>query len=463
MKHSRRVLASALLVTLLIAAGCGRDDNKAQTASSSSSGGGTGSGSGSSASSSSGGTLADGGFGDIEKVCSTGDAKGATATGVTDTEIHVGTLTDKGSTIKSGLTKEMYDAAVAFTTWCNEHGGILGRKLVLDDLDAALFNYGTVITGACTKDFALVGGGAVFDDGDNGAREQCGLANIAGYVVSAKARVAGLQVQPVPNPVYKFPVAGYKGAERVAPGGLQAYGVLTGNFASTQLVRDQAVEAVGQLGGKVVYSAEYNAQGESNWAPFVDDMKNKGVKILDYIGEPENMVALQKAMATAGFYPDVSILNANFYDTKYFQEGAATAKNTYVRTQFVPFEEAADNKATQDYLDLMKQYNPSGKVAALGVQGISAWLLFAQAATECGSQLTGACLIEKAKVTGWTGGGLHAPDDPGTNTPSQCGLVLKLTDTGFVADATATAPNQGRFNCSPDNVIDLKNDYGVPR
>jgi ABC-type branched-subunit amino acid transport system substrate-binding protein len=457
-------LASALLVTLLIAAGCGRSDDKAQTASSSSSSGAsTGSGSGSSASSSSGGTLADGGFGDIEKVCSTGDAKGATATGVTDTEIHVGTLTDKGSTIKAGLTKEMYDAAVAFTAWCNEHGGILGRKLVLDDLDAALFNYGTVITGACTKDFALVGGGAVFDDGDNGAREQCGLPNIAGYVVSAKARVAGLQVQPVPNPVYKFPVAGYRGAERVAPGGLQAYGVLTGNFASTQLVRDQAVEAVGQLGGKVVYSAEYNAQGESNWAPFVDDMKSKGVKILDYIGEPENMVALQKAMATAGFYPDVSILNANFYDTKYFQEGAATAKNTYVRTQFVPFEEAADNKATQDYLDLMKQFNPSGKVAALGVQGVSAWLLFAKAATECGSQLTGTCLIEKAKVTGWTGGGLHAPDDPGTNTPSQCGLVLKLTETGFVADATATAPNQGKFNCSPDNVIDLKNDYGVPR
>jgi hypothetical protein len=456
-------LASALLVIVLVAAGCGRDDNKAQTASSSSSSSGSGGSGGSASSSGGGGTLADGGFGDIEKVCSDGDAKGATATGVTDTEIHVGTLTDKGSTIKSGLTKEMYDAAVAFTTWCNEHGGVLGRKLVLDDLDAALFNYGTVITGACTKDFALVGGGAVFDDGDNGAREQCGLANIAGYVVSAKARVAGLQVQPVPNPVYKFPVAGYRGAERVAPGGLQAYGVLTGNFASTQLVRDQAVEAVTQLGGKVVYSAEYNAQGESNWAPFVDDMKSKGVKILDYIGEPENMVALQKAMATAGFYPDVSILNANFYDTKYFQEGAATAKNTYVRTQFVPFEQAADNKATQDYLDLMKQYNPSGKVAALGVQGVSAWLLFVKAATECGSELTGTCLIEKAKVTGWTGGGLHAPDDPGTNTPSQCGLVLKLTETGFVADQTATAPNQGKFNCSPDNVLELKNDYGVPR
>ncbi|MEY2588461.1 MAG: hypothetical protein QOJ67_445 [Acidimicrobiaceae bacterium] len=460
MKQSRRVLASALTVMVLVAAGCGRSDNKAQTASSSSA---STAASGSSASSSSGTSLADGGFGDIAKVCSTGTAKGATATGVTDTEIHVGTLTDKGSTIKAGLTKEMFDAAVAFTTWCNEHGGILGRKLVLDDLDAALFNYGTVITGACAKDFALVGGGAVFDDADNGMRVQCGLANIAGYVVSAKARVAGLQVQPVPNPVYKLPVGGYKGAERVAPGGLQAYGVLTGNFASTQLVRDQDVEAVATLGGKVVYNAEYNATGESNWAPFVDDMKSKGVKILDYVGEPENMVALQKAMATAGFYPDATILNANFYDTKYFQEGAATAQNTYVRTQFIPFELAAENKATQDYLDLMKQYNPSGKVAGLGVQGVSSWLLFAKAATECGSQLTATCLIEKAKVTGWTGGGLHGADDPGTNTPSNCVIVLKLSASGFAIDQTATAPNQGKFNCSPDNVVDLKNDYGVPR
>ena len=41
----------------------------------------------------------------------------------------------------------------------------------------------------------------------------------------------------------------------------------------------------------------------------------------------------------------------------------------------------------------MEQYNPDGKVAGLGVQALSSYLLFAQAATECGSD----CCVD-----GWT-------------------------------------------------------------
>jgi len=78
------------------------------------------------------GSLDNGDFGDLTGVCKDGDAAGATATGVTDTEIHVGSVTDKGFAAAAGLNKEMYDAAVAFAAWCNEHGGILGRKIVVE-------------------------------------------------------------------------------------------------------------------------------------------------------------------------------------------------------------------------------------------------------------------------------------------------------------------------------------------
>lgn len=448
---SKRSAGLALFSVLsLLAAACGRSDSPAPAAQSASS----------SAPATSQSRLDAGAFGDLSNVCSAADANGqkasgATARGVTDTEIRVGTLTDKGSTIKSGLTKEMYDAAVAFTTWCNQHGGIAGRKLVLDDLDAKLFNYNDAITQACGQDFALVGGGAVFDDTDNGQRVQCGLANIAGYVVSAKARVADLQVQPVPNPVDKLPVGQYRAIENISPGAMQHYGVLTGNFPSTQLVRDQAVEGVGLVKGTVVYNGEYNASGESNWAPFVDDLKTKGVKVFEYIGEPENMEAMQTAMSTAGFFPDVTILNTNFYDSKYVAEGGANAKNTYIRSAFIPNELADQNPATADYLELMKEFNPGGKVAQLGVQGTSAWLLFARAATACGSQLTAQCLIDKAKVSEWTGGGLHATTNPGTNSPGNCFLLIKVETDKFVYDEADTKPNSGKFNCGPDNVVAL--------
>jgi hypothetical protein len=169
-------------------------------------------------------------------------------------------------------------------------------------------------------------------------------------------------------------------------------------------------------------------------------------------------------MAVSGYAPDLTIVTPNFYDTKYLSEHGKNAKNTYIRTSFTPLEMAASNKATQDYLDLMAQYNPSGKIAILGQQSLSALLLFAQSAKACGADLTRACLLEKAKGEHkWTGGGLHAPDDPGANTPSACFALIKVDGSAFTYDKAATAPTEGIFNCDPSNLVQLKNDYGVPR
>ena len=410
--------------------------------------------------------LAQGGFGDLSKVCSPGDGTALTASdkGVSATEIHVGTVTDKGFSGRPGLNKEMFDAAVAFAKFCNDHGGILGRKLVIDDRDAKLTDYNAVVLQSCEDDFALVGGGAVFDDGDNNARVDCGLPNIAGYVVSPKARVATLQVQPLPNPVYKFSAGPLAAANTISPGSLNSSSVMTGALPSTIIVRDATVEAIGLLGGKVLDKPEYNVQGESNWEPFVLGLKNDNVKFLHMVGEPENLALLEKAMQTDGYYPDVIIETPNHYDKKLTDNGGDAIKNTWVSLAFTPFELANENKATQDYLDLMKQFNPDGKIASLGAQATSSFLLFAKAATDCGANLTRTCLIEKAKaVTSWTGGGLHAETNPGGNVGASCFILMKASAAGFTYDEAATKPNKGRFNCDTKNLLDLKNDYGVPR
>lgn len=408
--------------------------------------------------------LANGGFGDLSKVCSPGTAKGATDKGVTDTDIHIGTVTDKGFTGRAGLNVEMYDTAVAFAKWCNSHGGILGRNIVVDDRDAMLTNYNAVVTQSCDEDFALVGGGAVFDDADNGGRVACGLPNIPAYVVTPKARSATLQVQPLPNPVYQFAGGPLLAIDRISSGAFQQTSVMTGNIATTIIVRDATVEAVNIQGGKVVDQSVYSPTGEADWSPFVTTLKAANVKALIMVGEPENLGLFEKAMATQGYYPDVIMETPNFYDKKLTDTGGDAIKNTYVATAFVPFEDASQNKATQDYLDMMQQFNPSGKVASLGAQSMSSLLLFAQSASACGPNLTRQCLLEKAGgVTSWTGGGLHGETNPSTNTPTPCFLILKASASGFEYDQAATAPTKGMFNCDPNNVVQLKNDYGVPR
>jgi ABC-type branched-subunit amino acid transport system substrate-binding protein len=245
---------------------------------------------------------------------------------------------------------------------------------------------------------------------------------------------------------------------------LSASSVLTGALPSTIIVRDATVEAIGLLGGKVVDKPEYNILGESNWAPFVLGLKNNNVKFMHMVGEPENLALLEKAMQTDGYYPDVIIETPNHYDKRLTDNGGAAIKNTWVSLAFMPFELANENKATKDYIDLMQQFNPDGKVASLGAQAMSSFLLFAKAATDCGANLTRTCLMDKAKaVTTWTGGGLHAETNPGGNVGAVCFLLVKASASGFTYDEAATKPNKGRYNCDTKNLLDLKNDYGVPR
>lgn len=460
---NRRAVA-VLAALLLLTGACTRSDDDVETGADEPSGEATTTTAGADGDDAT--ALAAGGFGDLESVCREGDASGATATGVTDTEIHVGTVTDKGFTGVPGLNKEMYDAAVAFTTWCNEHGGILGRQLVLDDLDAKLVEYDARMTEACTRDFALVGGGAVFDEDSSDIRVGCGLANIAGYVVSARGRVADLQVQPIPNPIYEIAMGRYPRAAELFPEGVEKYAIMTSNLPAVLLVRDQALEVAAANGYEVVYNVTYAPQGETGWPNFVREMQAEGVEVLEFIGQPENLTTIFQAMDTAGWYPEVVLLSGNFYDAKFAAETGAVAGNMMIQSVFHPLELADDNKATQDYLDLMEQYNPSGKVALLGLQGVSSWLLFAQAASPCGSDLTAECLVEEARaLKDWTGGGLHAPQAPGNATASPCFLSLTLGADGFEYDEEATAPTDGDglYNCDPANVATMKGDYGVPR
>ena len=87
----------------------------------------------------------------------------------------------------------------------------------------------------------------------------------------------------------------------------------------------------------------------------------------------------------------------------------------------------------------------------------SAWLLFAQAAKECGSDLTRECVLDEAgNVEGWDAGGIQAPVDIADGFPasSPCTAVLRATTDGFTYEEDLTQPDSGIFNCAADNLVD---------
>jgi hypothetical protein len=449
MLHSNRMRRGAVAVLVAFAltgASCGRDSGEQESngddPETTEPGGGGG--------------LDDGTFGDLERICQDGDAGGASDVGVTDSSIQIGTVTDKGFTSRPGLNEEMYDAAVAFAAWCNSLGGINGREIVVADRDAAMLSFNTQIQEACETDFALVGGGAVLDDSDNGGREACGLPNFPGYVVSAGARSAGLQVQALPNPVGNINIGPYRIIAQNDPEAIDRMGIVTSSFGSVIDVRDDTVAAAEELGYEVVYSEEYDSLGESNWRPFAEAMRDADVQVLDFVGEPTYVGQLMLALEEIDYHPRYIVLNANFYDSLFLETSGAIAENTSVRLQFTPLELADENDATADYLALMEEYNPDGKVALLGMQALSSLLLFAQSASACGAELTRACVLEEAgSVTEWTGGGLHAAQNPAETRPGNCFVSVAMTPEAFVVSEELTNPNDGIFNCDDANVAAL--------
>ena len=352
-------------------------------------------------------------------------------------------------------------AAEVFTAWCNDAGGINGRKIEDVERDAKLTEYKQRITESCQEDFMLVGSGGVFDETGQEERLRCMLPEIPGFQVSPEARASELSVSPVPAAIDELQVGLFRYLEDEFPGSTDRVGFLTGNIGSLVFVDAQAQDAAKQLGWTSVYKAQYNSTGEASWTPFAEALSSDKVEGVVYTGEPEGLAKLLQAMADIGYEPKWILAGTNVIDQGFIDVGGAAVKNVYAVASVVPPFLAEDNPATQQYLDLFGEFLPDGKdEALLGYQAFSGWLLFAGAVKQCGSDVTRTCVYDAArKVTDWTGGGLHAEANPSKDQGPECMMVVEATPKGFVIPDDFE-PNDGLFSCSKDNIIKLTGDYG---
>jgi ABC-type branched-subunit amino acid transport system substrate-binding protein len=398
-------------------------------------------------------------FGDLTDVCQGGKPSGSPTTGVTADSIRVATFSDVGFAGRPGLNQEFFDTAEVFEQWCNDRGGINGRKIVLDKRDAALTNVVARMSEACRDDFVMVGGGATFDTDGVEPRLKCLLPDVAGFVASIKARGADLLVQPLPNSPKSLAVGNLRYLGDKFPQSKDHVGVLAGDIALTREVAQQNVEAAESFDDKVVYDDVFPAAGVSTWTPYAQALKDAGVKGLIFVGEPEGLAKLTQALRDINYQLDWVRADANHYDQQLVDIAGDALAGTpvYVQVSINPFEDAKSSTATGQYLDAFEQYLPDGKKNTnLGITAWSSWLLFAQAAKSCGNDLTRTCFYDAAKkIHDWTGGGLHARSDPGAGTSTECFAVMKATPKGFVL-VKDTKPNEGIFNCSPKNLYDLE-------
>ena len=415
-------------------------------------------------------------FGDLASPC--GKAKdGVTPTvkagesGKGTDQLYIGIPNERTSQIRAGLLAEMWDSSNAFVKWCNDQGGIDGLKIAPVDIDGQVLQVEAAMTTACTSVFALVGGGFAQDNqiftGKPGSDfHQCKLVSVAGFAVSTEVSEGSGIVQPLPNPSHVRAANYFFELAKLYPDKVGRTVAAYGDFPALRLNKEQNKLTAQQVPG-------FGFIDDISYAPSGQDFKVTAQQIIDsgatavnFVGEPENFAQLQNFLDEGG-YSGLIFADANHYDPLLFSQGPAAVEGTIIRLAIHPFEEADKWPATQQWLDIMKKDGvPDAKIAALGVQSFSAWLLFATAAKNCiegagAGVLSRGCMLDEAfKINDWTGGGLHATAHPGTNTPPECSLIIKAVDGKFVRayPEVGSPEDKGGFSCAEDSLVKISGD-----
>src|SRR5437016_595709 len=302
--RSRAHRAALATVVIVVAAACGGNHGKASPAP----------GSGTTSSTTTATSTAK--FGVLDSPCGPGNAKGASAKGVTDTSITIGYGDDKGYSAAPGLDKEMSDAVKAIIGWCNAQGGINGRKVVGNYYDAKVLQVTQVMTQACNdKVFMLVGQGYVLDDGQETLRIKCKLSSVPGYAVStAFAHGSGVE-EPIPAAGDEVSASSAFEVAQMFPDAVKKAALVFAEFPATRETRDKAAAAYPKAGWHFLNcDQKYNIAGESDWKPFASTLKACGVQAVVWVGSPDpNLENFLNASKQVGFAPQAWATDPNQY------------------------------------------------------------------------------------------------------------------------------------------------------
>lgn len=437
----KRLAATGLVVVALVAASCGArgdqlgvDDEGGVTTTVPAGGG-------------SGGETK---FGSIDSPCGpapdgvTVSIKADEAGRGTD-KLYLGVANERVNQIPStqGLLKEMWDSSVAFAAWCNEQGGIAGKQIELVDLDGHVLEVEKAMSLACTDVFAMVGGGyaqdqLIFSGKDGADFHKCRMISFPGFAVSVDFAEANGVIQVLPNRAYLQPDVFIRDLVALYPEEMKQVAAVWGNLDSIRVRNEQTI-ATGKFvkGFGLVGNISYDVIGQPDWNLVAQQVKDTGAKAIAFTGQPANMALMMKALRDQNWRGPV-FAESNQYDELLLATvGPEAVEGALVRVGYHPFEEKDRWPATKQYLDIMGKYGPAdAKVALLGAQSFSSWLLFATAVNDCvksgGGEISRDCVMAAGKqINEWDGGGLHVKGDPGAGDPSPCAMIMIVKDGRF--------------------------------
>ena len=359
--------------------------------------------------------------------------------GITKDKIVIANASDISGPVP-GLFQSSQDAVKAFVAYFNATSSICGRKLELLPLDSRTDGgadqqaYAT----ACQKSFAAVGSMAGFDGGGAATAQGCGLPDLRAASVSVDRQrcttcfgAAAVDSRTFQNAVPDHVIKDYPAAAKAAA-------MLYINAATAPANANAQANAMERRGMHFVYRQGIDIS-DFNYAPYVQQLKNKGAKYVQFLGPYQNGLRLAQAMQQQGFKPDFFSYDPTAYDPGYVKSGGTAAEGTHVFISTAMVEEASTNKEMALYQSWLQQVHPGATPSYFGVFSWSAARLFVEQAAKLGAGLSRASLIQSLKsVDNWTGNGIHAPQHVGPKKTGECWRWIVLRQGHWIPDGPRT-------------------------
>lgn len=410
--------------------------------------GGSGTGSGDSSSGGGGGDSGDGTQGTGAN-SATGTAKAGSCagfknqTGITDDTVTLANASDLSGPVP-GIFESAQQGLRAYVAYFNSTSDLCGRKLAVEGLDSRTDAGGDqqAYAKACEDAFAAVGSMSAFDSGGAATAQQCGLPDLRSTTTTPERRdcttcFATQSVDPdlVGSAMPRYFLKTQKEATQHAA-------LLFINAGAASVNADRMRNGWAKAGWKVDYFQGIDVS-EFNYAPYVQQLKDKGIELVAYVGPYQNTEKLLAAMKQQGYQPKVFVQDATIYDQRFTDEAGSEAKGVYVYSSTKLFDDYSV-KEMQLYRSWLDQVKPGAIPNYYGLYAWSAARLFVQEAVALGGKLTRASLVSALKgVKNWTGNGLHVPQQVGAKTTSSCASIIQYDGSKW------RQVSPGGFMCGP--------------
>jgi ABC-type branched-subunit amino acid transport system substrate-binding protein len=375
----------------------------------------------------SGGTGSGGGSGGGAAPAQCQGTGGATDTGVTANKIKVANVSDVSGPVQ-GLFQSAQQATKAYVAYVNSTGGICGRTLDLLALDSRTDSRGDQegTAQACSQAFAMIGSVSAYDQGGAATASGCGIPDLRAVTTTIQRQHVAVTYGVNSNKANYQPtvVADYLKAKYPDAVGKAAFLYL--NSEVTKQNESSFVKAFTSRGFSFVYEQAIDI-ADFNYAPYVVQMKDRGVRYVQWLGSSQHAARLLQAMKQQGYKPDAFVMDPVAYDVNFVSQAGSAADGLTVFTNTALLEEGANNKELQLYRTWLGRVAPGAVPDYFGFYAWGAAKLFVELAARIGPNLTRKALLEAvAGVHDYTGNGLFSPQNVGGRQTGKCWAFIRL-------------------------------------